>query len=143
MVAIGIIFAIIAALSFGAWTVFHQQASSHINNLFGAIIVSLTAVILGSLFLIPGIKSTTLYSNPKGIIFAILAGVTALSLDYFALKTYSSGLSVSIAGPIIISGGVAIAALIGLFLGESITPNKILGLALVIIGSAILASSTG
>jgi uncharacterized membrane protein len=49
----GIIFAIMTALVFGLWTVFHQKAAMNINSLFGAIIVSLTAVIIGTIILIP------------------------------------------------------------------------------------------
>ncbi|MBW2973001.1 EamA family transporter [Candidatus Woesearchaeota archaeon] len=137
---VGILFAIIAALSFGVWTVFHQYAAEHINYLFGAIIVSLTAVILGLVFLIPQIKTITIYSNPKGILFAALAGVCALAIDFFALKAYGSGLSISVGGPVIIGGSVAIAAVLGFFLGESITLLKIFGLALVIAGSGILSA---
>lgn len=136
----GITFAIIAAFAFALWTVFHNQAAGHIDNLFGAIIVSLTAVILGLIFLLPRIKSTTLFSNPKGILFAVLAGVAALTLDFFVLKAYSSGLPVSIGGPIIIGGSIAIAIIIGFFLGETITLLKILGLVLVIGGASVLAS---
>lgn len=140
MINPGIIFAIVTAMALGIWTVFHQQASDKINYLVGAIIVSLTAVVLGLIFLLPKIKITTLYSNPKGILFAVLAGVCALAIDYFALKTYGSGLAVSVAGPIIIGGSVAIAAIIGFFLGESITLIKMLGLLFVIAGSGILAA---
>ncbi|MBU1037088.1 EamA family transporter [Patescibacteria group bacterium] len=136
----GIIFAIIAATAFGAWTVLHQQAANKINYLFGAIIISLTAAILGLMFLLPRIKTTTLFSNPKGILFAVLAGACALVIDYFALKAYGSGLTISIGGPIIIGGSIAIAALIGFFLGESITLIKVLGLLFVIIGSGILTT---
>ena len=136
----GITFAIIAAVAFGAWTVFHQQASDKINYLFGAIIVSLTAVIVGLIFLLPNIKTTNLFSNPKGILFMILAGVCALAIDYFALKAYGSGLAISVAGPIIIGGSIAVAVLIGFFLGESITLIKMSGLLFVIIGSIILST---
>lgn len=138
----GIIFAIIAAIAFGIWTVFHQQASDKINYLFGAIVVSGTAVVLGLIFLLPKIKSTTLYSNPKGILFAVLAGVCALAIDYFVLKAYGSGTPISIAGPIIIGGSIAIAATMGFFLGESITLVKIIGLVLVIVGAGILSAFT-
>ena len=124
----GIIFAIIAAIAFGLWTVLHQQAADKIHYLFGAILISFTAVIVGLLFLLPKIKTTTLFSNPKGIIFAIGAGVCALAIDYFVLKAYGSGLAVSIAGPIIIGGSIAFAVTIGFFLGESITVIKIIGL---------------
>ncbi|MBI2669289.1 hypothetical protein HYX14_05605 [Candidatus Woesearchaeota archaeon] len=139
----GIIFAIVASIAFGIWTVFHQQAAEKINYLVGAIIVSLTAVVLGLIFLLPKIKTTTLYSNPKGILFAVLAGVCALAIDYFALKAYGSGLALSVGGPIIIGGSIAIAALIGFFMGDSITLMKVLGLLLVIVGSGILAAVSG
>ena len=139
----GIIYATAAAIAFGIWTVFHQQASNKINYLFGAIIVSFTAVILGLILLLPKIKAIKLYTNPKGVLFAALAGVCALAIDYFALKAYGSGLAVSVVGPIIIGGSIAIAALIGFFLGESITLMKVFGLLLVIVGSGILASITG
>ncbi len=139
----GIVFALIAATSFGLWTVFHQLAADKINHLFGAIIVSLTAVIAGVFFLIPKMKTTTLYTDPKGVWILVLAGLCALAIDYFALKAYGSGLAISVAGPIIIGGSMVIAALIGFFMGESITLMKVLGLLLVIVGSGILASISG
>ena len=88
----GIIFAIVAAIAFGAWTIFHKQASGSVNSLFGAIIISLTAGIIGILILAPQFSSTTLFTNYRGIVFAVLAGVCALAIDYFALKAYGSGL---------------------------------------------------
>ena len=136
----GIIFAVIAAIAFGLWTVFHQQAADKINYLVGAIIVSLTAVIVGLIFLLPNIKTINFFSNPKGILFVVLAGICALAIDYFALKAYGSGLAISIAGPIIIGGSIAVAVSIGFFLGESITLMKVIGLLFIIIGSGILAT---
>ena len=65
VVSQGVIFAITAAVAFGIWTVFHEKAAIHINHLFGAIVVSLTAVILGAIILLPKIKTTTLFSNPR------------------------------------------------------------------------------
>ncbi len=136
----GIFFAVIAAVAFGFWTVFHQQASDKINYLFGAIIVSLTAVITGLIILLPKIKTTILYTNPKGILFAVLAGLCALAIDFFALKAYGSGLAVSVAGPIIIGGSIGIAVLISFLMGDTITILKLAGIFLIIIGSAILAA---
>ena len=136
----GVIYAIIAAIAFEFWIVFHQQASDKINYLFGAIIISLTAVIIGLIILLPQLKTTTLFSNWRGIMFVVFAGICALIIDYFALKSYGSGLAVSIAGPITIGGSIAIAATIGFILGESITFLKVIGLLFVILGSGILAS---
>jgi uncharacterized membrane protein len=135
----GVLFAAITAIVFGLWTVFHKQAASYINNLFGAIVVSLTAVVLGLILFLPKMKTITLYTDPRGIIFAVLAGFCALAIDFFALKAYGSGLQMSIGGPIIIAGSVAIASFVGFFLGESITLTKICGLVLILIGSAVLS----
>lgn len=136
----GILFAVIAAIAFGFWTVFHQQAANKIDYLVGAIVVSFTAVVLGLIFLLPRIKSIDLFSSPKGILFAVLAGICALAIDFFALKAYGAGLPVSVAGPIIIGGSIAIAAIIGLFMGESITVMKAVGLIFIIAGASILAT---
>ena len=139
----GIIFAILGAFVEGLWAVFHQQASHHINSLFGAIIISFTAVVLGLFLLLLNMKSVTLVSDSRGILFSILAGLMALGIDYFALRAYSSGLEVSIVGPIIIGGGIAVAAALGFFLGDSISVTKLLALALAIMGSALLVVSSG
>jgi len=135
----GIIFALVAAVAFGLWTVFHKHASAGIDYLAGAIIISLTAVIVGLVILLPRIKTVVSSSTPKGILFAVLAGFTVLAIDYFALKAYGSGLSISVAGPIILGGGVAVAAFLGLLLGESITLIKILGILLIVAGTGILS----
>ncbi len=136
----GILFAIIAALAFGAWTVFHQQAASKIDYLFGAIIISFAAVVLGLLLLLPRIRLAAPFSSSRGVLFSVFAGVCALAIDYFALRAYGSGLAVSVAGPIIIGGSIAFAAIIGLFMGESMTLIKALGLIFVIAGASILAT---
>lgn len=138
----GIIFATLGAIAFGLWTVFHDKASTLINAVYGAIIVSFTAVIIGLIFLMPQLKVATSTANPKGILFAVLAGLCAFGIDYFALKTYGSGLPVTIGAPIIIGGSIAVASIIGFFLGESITFPKVIGLVLVIVGSVILSVPT-
>jgi len=81
----------------------------------------------------------TFYSDSRGILFVVLAGVFAFVIDYFALKAYGSGLSISIAGPIIIGGSIAVATLVGFLIGDSITWIKILGVTMVIVGASILA----
>lgn len=136
-----IIFAIFAAFSFGLWTVFHKLASPHINQIFGAILVSFTAVIAGLLVLALKSKDVQLVSNSKGVYFLILAGVAAFVIDFFALSAYSKGLPITIGGPIIIGGSIAVAIVIGFFLGDSITLSKLFGLALLIGGAIVLSMS--
>ena len=101
-----LLFAVLAAVAFGFWTVFHKFASTYIDQIFGAIIVSLSAVLLGAIVLIPKLKSTVLVSDPKGIYFAIAAGIMAFLIDYLALTAYSKGLPINVGGPIIIGGAV-------------------------------------
>ncbi len=139
----GIIYAIISACSFGAWTFFQQRASGKVNYVFGAILISLTAVIFGSLFLLPKLKSTVLFTDWRAIIFIVLAGLCAFAIDFFALRAYGSGLSVSIVGPIIFSGSIVVACIIGIFCGESITLMKFLGIILTVAGSGVLAGVSG
>lgn len=69
-----------------------------------------------------------------------LAGITAFFIDFLALQAYSRGLSLTIGGPIIIGGSMAVVVLIGFMLGEPITLMKILGIALIVVGGAVLAA---
>lgn len=134
-------FAVLVAGAFGLWTVFHKLASPHINQVFGAIVVSFTAVVAGLIVLLPRLKTTSLVQDQKGVYFLVLAGIMAFGIDYFALQGYSKGLTVTVGGPIIIGGSIAVAALIGFLLGDSITISKIVGLVLLIAGATILSIS--
>jgi transporter family protein len=134
-----IIFAIIAAVAFGLWTVFHRLAAPHVNQVIGAIIVSLVAVLLGGLVWLFQKHPDQYVTNWKGWLFLILAGLAAFLIDFFALKTYGSGLPVTIGGPIIIGGSIAIATLIGFLMGDSVTAIKLFGILLLASGAAILA----
>jgi transporter family protein len=138
----GIIFAIAAAAFFGLWTVFHQLAAAHVDKIFGAILVSLTAVILGIPFLLFGTGSAKLHADPKGIVFLVLAGFCAFGIDYFVLKAYTTGLPVTIGGPVVIGGSIAVATVVGFALGDSISLQKILGIGLIVAGAVILARIT-
>jgi uncharacterized membrane protein len=135
-----VVFAILAAVVFGLWTVFHKLASPYVGQVFGAILVSLTAVVLGGIIFFSKFKQEQLYSNPKGIIYLVLAGISAFFIDFLALKAYSGGLSVAIGGPIIIGGSIAIAVIIGFIMGDSISISKIAGILFLILGAAILAA---
>lgn len=134
-----IIFAILAAVTFGLWTIFHKLASPYVNQVFGAILVSITAVLFGSIVFFSELKEGHLYSNPKGILYLVLAGVSAFFIDFFALKAYSKGLPITIGGPIIIGGSIAIAIIVGFVLGDSVTLPKILGILLLVLGATILS----
>lgn len=135
----GIGYAVTAAVAYGLWTTFQQLASSHINRLIGAIGISLTAVILGLVLLLVNVKETVIEIQPKGILFTLLAGVCALGIDYFALKTYSSGVELSTAAPIIVGGSIVVASGVGFLLGERVNGEKLLGVGFVLLGAVVLS----
>ncbi len=134
-----VIFAILGAVAFGLWTVFHKFASPYINQVFGAIIVSATAVVTGLVVLLPRLKQTELFSDYRGIIFIVITGILAFFVDFLALKAYSGGLPLTTGGPLIIGGSIAVASLIGIFLGDPLTPLKITALILLLTGASLLA----
>lgn len=134
--------ALLAAFVFGLWTVFHQIASVHINQVLGAIIVSLTAVIAGLIVLLPQLKVGNLVTDTKGIYFLIGAGVCAFLIDFLALSAYAKGLSVNVGGPIIIGGSIAVAGVIGFLMGDSVTIPKLIGIGFVFVGAVVLAVAT-
>ena len=136
-----IIFAVLAAVAFGFWTVFHKFASAYVDQVFGAIFISFVAVCAGLLVLLPRLKETQLITDTKGLYFLVGAGLCAFALDFFVLQAYSRGLSISIGGPIVIGGSIAIAAVAGFLLGDSITWDKLAGIALVLIGAVVLSMS--
>ena len=93
-----IYFAIFAALAFGAWTVFHKLASPYINQTFGAILVSFTAIIVGAILLLPQLRSTQLVTNSKGIIFLVLAGACAFFIDFLLSTLIQKGYRLTLVG---------------------------------------------
>lgn len=135
----GLGYAVIAASAFGLWTTFQQLAARHVHRLVGAIGISLTAVLLGLVVLVPSRRSIELPASPKGILFTLLAGCCAFAIDYFALKTYSTGIEVSTAAPIIVGGSMVVASIAGLVLGERLGVEKALGIGLVILGATVLS----
>lgn len=130
---------ILAAFSLGLIQVLQKFASTKINPIIGAIIVSFTAVIFGVILAMSQIKLNTIQITYWGVFFVALAGIFAFGADYFTLKSYSSGLEISIIGPIIIGGSITIATIVGFILGDKITLLKILGIVMVIGGASILS----
>ncbi len=134
-----LVFAAIAAVFGGLLEVFRRIGSPYVDQIFGAVIISLVGVIIGGAALIRKmIEHKQLYTGTKGLVFLTLAGAMVFFIDYFALKAYAKGLSVSVGGPIIIGGSMAVAALVGLLLGESVTAIKIISLFLLILGAVLL-----
>jgi len=134
------LFVIGATISEGLWVTFHKLAAPHINQIVGAIIVSLTAVVFGSVLWLVSYKNIQIFTDVKGIIFVVLAGIAAFFIDFFILQAFSRGMPLTIGGPIIIAGSTLVVVIIGFMLGESFSFLKIFGLCLVLIGASILSA---
>jgi len=135
-----VVFAALASISMGLWVVFNKVASGYVNQLLGAILLSVTAVAIGgTVFLLRGPPAARLVTSPKGIIFVALAGAAAFSMDFLGLTAYSRGLQITVGGPIIIGGSIAVATLLGFSLGEPATITKVIAIVLIVVGAALLA----
>ncbi len=133
-----IFYAVIAAIAAGFYSYFQRSASPSVNQLFGALLVSATALSVAALLLVFQLGKIQLFANPVGIWFLLGAGAAAFSVDYFTLQAYSKGLPISVGAPIGIAGGIATAVVIGLFLGEQISVAKMAGIVLVVLGGIVL-----
>ena len=143
MSLIPIIYPILAGLAMGLYVVSHKMAAEHIHHLIGAIGVSAFAVMIGSIVFLMNYQAEKgdITWNWKGTFFIMCAGLCALSIDYFSLKTYFSDLDISIAGLITLGIGTMIPVIAGIFFfKESADFIKIIGIAFVITGCAILAA---
>lgn len=135
-----VVFAALASVSMGLWVVFNKVAAGYVNQLLGAILLSVTAVAIGgTVFLLRGPPAAQLVTSPKGIIFVALAGAAAFSMDFLSLTAYSRGLPITVGGPIIIGGSIAVATLLGFSLGEPATITKVIAIVLIVVGAALLA----
>lgn len=134
-------FVVVAAISLGLLPVFQRLAAPHVHSVFGAMILSLTAASAGALFLVFRLKPAVPFTDPKGILYAAAAGLFAFLVDVFALKAYASGLAVSTGAPLIIGGSIAVASIVGFFMGEPVGWSKLIAIAMIISGAAYLAKS--
>ena len=133
-----ILWTTLAALSSAILFIFEKQAATKVDNLVGSLIVSLSGLVFGAIILIPRHKNIIVSLDKASIIFLVLAGICALAIDYFTLKTYSSGLPASIGGTLIIGGSIALTVILGLLLGEEVSAIKIIGILLVMGGASLL-----
>ncbi|HVP35457.1 MAG TPA: EamA family transporter [Terriglobales bacterium] len=135
---------IILAIIFGFFNVFNKIAAGKISDSLGALLVESTAV-LCILLLFVYLSLTgkrSLVTTSQGVIFSILAGICVGigSVLYFFI--FRSKGELSIAGPIVWGGSLLIMAIAGLvFLKEPFSIQKLLGVALSLIGLMLLAGS--
>lgn len=139
----GMYLVIISAFSMGLWHVCVSAASKEVHPVLGAVIIELTALLIGGLVLLPVLRAGTMTFSLKGIILVMLGGLCVLSADIFALRAYGKGVPISIAGPVMVGGSIVVVSIAGLVLGEKLSLIKALAIIMIIAGSSTLAAISG
>ncbi len=135
-----ILFAILAWCSMWVWWFFHNKASFITNPLWWAILVSLVAIVFWAIILLIKWELTIYHfkenlTNYKSLYFIIFVWLFALLIDFFTLKTFSTGIEVSVWLPIIIITSIISSALLGFFIWwENLNFTKIIWITISMVG---------
>lgn len=138
-----LIFGVLSAIALGLYFVFIKISSSQIHPIVGAFVLQIVAALLGLLaygVLKFGTTEKIIVSS-QGLMWAILAGIAVGAAEILIFFMFKAGGNLSIGTPLVNVIGISLAAMIGiLILGESITPLKIAGIILALIGITILST---
>lgn len=134
-------FAVSAAVFLGLYNVFIKVSAGHIHQIAGAVILQVVAFVIGaSALLYLKVNQTAVPVSSKGIIFAVLAGLSVGLAEVLSFYLFSKNSEASRGIPFIVGGSVVVAALAGIFfLKESVTPQKIIAITLITAGTMLLA----
>jgi transporter family protein len=135
--------ALVAALAYGLHNIFTKIAAGHISDALGAFLLEITASVCILLYIFFLITTNEKFNfTSRGVIFSIIAGICVGVGTVLYFYIFSHGGALSIAGPLVISGGVLLMAVAGIvFFKESVSFAKIMGIALCLIGIWMLKSA--
>lgn len=133
----------LAALTAGfyaLYNIFIKEASGHLHEVLGAVILQAVALALGCGWLIYlKWKGIPLEVTPRGVSLSVLAGIFVGLAEITSFLVFARGVPASAGIPVIIGGSVLIAAVIGMvWLKEAVSMYQLLGLALVVGGIWLL-----
>jgi len=134
-----LLFILIAASAAGLWSVLISRASKFVNPLVGTGLVEASALVLVLILVVRNRVDLTSALTPMGAGLLVLCGFCVFSVDYFSLRAYEMGMSMSVGAPTIAAGAILIPAVVGIILGEGITIPKVLGIGLIGAGVFLLA----
>jgi transporter family protein len=135
-----ILLTLFIAVSYGAYNFFIKLSSSHINQIAGAVILQLVALLAG----IGALAFLKLKNNPilvtrEGVMHAVCAGIFVGLAEILTFYFFSTGSSASRGIPIIIGGSIMFGALFGLvFLRERLGISDWAGVFLILAGVILL-----
>ncbi|MBU4502317.1 MAG: hypothetical protein KKA79_06990 [Nanoarchaeota archaeon] len=135
--------AIVAAIAYGLHNVFTKLAAGNVSDSLGAFILEITAAVCILLYMFYLIFDNVKFDfTMKGVIFSILAGLCVGLGTVLYFYIFRSGGELSIAGPLVLVGGILIMAVAGIvFFKEDITFMKVAGVVFGLISLWLLKSA--
>jgi len=135
--------ALVAALAYGLHNIFTKIAAGHVSDGLGALLLEATATLCIVIYLIFILSDENKFSfTSRGALFSIIAGICVGVGTVLYFYIFSHGGELSIAGPLVISGGVLLMSVAGVvFFKESVSLTKILGIVLCVAGLWMLKSA--
>lgn len=129
--------AIIAFIFFGLWGFFPKLAVHYINPASAIVYEVAGALLVGLLALsIVGFRPEV---HPKGILFAVLTGVTGMLGTLFFFYSLKTG-KVSVVACLIALSPLITVLLAALFLREEVTNRQLLAMALALVAMVLFAA---
>jgi len=135
--------AIVAAIAYGLHNVFTKLAAGHISDSLGAFMLEITAAICILIYMFYLITTDIKFDfAPRGVIFSIFAGLCVGLGTVLYFFIFSKGGELSIAGPLVLIGGVFLMAVVGIvFFKEKISFIKLTGIVFGLISLWMLKSA--
>ena len=127
---------------FGLYNFFIKVSAGHIHEILGAVILQAVALLLGGVALaFLKLKGNILESSGKGLLFAVLAGLSVGLAEIVSFYAFSKGTPATVGIPVIVGGTVIVGAILGIiFLKEQLYWQHYLGIIFIMMGIIILAS---
>lgn len=138
-----LIFTLFSAFFNSLMDLFSKLSSGKIHNGAGATLICLFAAIPTLIYLLVSkLSGQEINTSKEGILFSAAAGLTVGVATIFALKMFSTGISLSIAVPVLRISMIIIASVFGvILLKEAVSWKLIAGLILSFIGLFLISAS--
>jgi uncharacterized membrane protein len=139
-----LILALASAVTFTLADFFGKLSSDKLHPYLGAFIINLSSALILLIpltyFYLRG--DNVLTTKPLGIPYAIIAGITVGLASLFLFKTFASGVNLSVSVPVVRTGIVVLATILGvIFLKEGFSLKALLGVGFSVIGIYLVSTA--
>jgi uncharacterized membrane protein len=134
-----VLFAVLAGVSAGTWTICLKLGSNKINAALGAMVITGVAFLVNSVTMLTmRARGHEIVLTQRGFWLLVLAGIAAAGVDLFALLAYERGLRVT--SSLLVGGtSAALVLLVGfLALQEPLTRVRLVAVVLIAAGIVLL-----